>query len=682
MKNFNADDQPIEYFKKMKDIEEKLLIFLDKQDELNENFLIFNEFLQDHKLSENKYELKSFLYLIAAISKNYHRSQDFFTKIELILKSLQEKIKNYYHSFEIFQIFRRNKRLLLFLFQSEVISPNEEIYSIILRNKKYINEKYLEYFYPEFEPFFEEKMKFSIFYPYKSIKIDEFNKKREKGENDNYLCSLIQNDLVVDFITYLEKTNISPSSTIQSSIFETNLFLMKENPTLIEYSAFKGSIQIFKYLYQNNAKITTSIWSYAIHGRNAEIIHFLEEKKIETLQKSYQYLIFRSIKCHYYEMIDYFRNNFCDNEKIDDDYLNRKGLKYYNFGYFTEKSIQSLIDSCKDNPKLNIPYYLCKYDYFLIVEFLLKTEKISDLNYRYEIPLLRIPYNNIRFLNNDIEFYNRDNFQNIKYTGEKLTILNIATRKGNIDIIQLLLKMPKINVDIESTLQYDEPMEKSFSFLDYYQISENKSILHEAVESGFAGVVQFILKNIKFDINCKCSKNRNYEDHFTTAHMKYDEIYEKTLLHLAIERGFIEIIKLLLSNPNININLNSTSRIFEAGGCVCYTTSLTTITKSSLYFAIKNGRIKLIQLLLAQPQIDVEHGITKDSSRGKSDKTEKSPLYLAVEKQNFEIVQLLSNHPKINTRSEIEALELASELKNTQIYQFLSNYDKSSKIKS
>ena len=78
--------------------------FLDKQDEINGSFHKFDEFLQDYKLSENKHALKSFLYLIVAISNNYHRSRSFFTKIELKLKGLQVKIQKYHQSFEIFQI--------------------------------------------------------------------------------------------------------------------------------------------------------------------------------------------------------------------------------------------------------------------------------------------------------------------------------------------------------------------------------------------------------------------------------------------------------------------------------------------------------------------------------------------------------------------------------------------------
>ena len=48
--------------------------------------------------------------------------------------------------------------------------------------------------------------------------IDEFNKKRDIGENDHYICYLIQNDLIIDFITYKEKNIISPTSTINLSM--------------------------------------------------------------------------------------------------------------------------------------------------------------------------------------------------------------------------------------------------------------------------------------------------------------------------------------------------------------------------------------------------------------------------------------------------------------------------------
>ena len=98
-----------------------------------------------------------------------------------------------------------------------------------------------------------------------------------------YICTLIQNDSVIDFISYIEKNNISLLSTIPSSIYETNLFLFNKNPTLIEYAAFYGSIQIFKYLYNKKVEINNSIWLYSIHGKNADIIHFLEENQLNAI---------------------------------------------------------------------------------------------------------------------------------------------------------------------------------------------------------------------------------------------------------------------------------------------------------------------------------------------------------------------------------------------------------------
>ena len=73
-------------------------------------------------------------------------------------------------------------------------------------------------------------------------------KKGIKGENDSYRSSLIRQDLIDDFISHVSRTNISLTSKIEPSIFETNQFLIENKPTLIEYSAFYGSIQICKYL--------------------------------------------------------------------------------------------------------------------------------------------------------------------------------------------------------------------------------------------------------------------------------------------------------------------------------------------------------------------------------------------------------------------------------------------------
>lgn len=88
-----VEQLPVQYFKKMKNIEKNLVKFLDKHDKLNESFIIFYQYLQDQKLLENKQKFKSFLYLLVSLSNYYQHLPNFFTKYKLIFQSLGEKIK-------------------------------------------------------------------------------------------------------------------------------------------------------------------------------------------------------------------------------------------------------------------------------------------------------------------------------------------------------------------------------------------------------------------------------------------------------------------------------------------------------------------------------------------------------------------------------------------------------------
>ena len=66
----------IEYFSKLKNIEEKLLNFLDQEDNEEENYENF-KIINDKKIRTNQYDLKIILYLITKISNNHHRLHNF-----------------------------------------------------------------------------------------------------------------------------------------------------------------------------------------------------------------------------------------------------------------------------------------------------------------------------------------------------------------------------------------------------------------------------------------------------------------------------------------------------------------------------------------------------------------------------------------------------------------------------
>ena len=187
--------------------------------------------------------------------------------------------------------------------------------------------------------------------------------------------------MIDDFIVYVNKTNYSLQSTIEPSIYETNSFLLdQKNISLIEYAVFYGSIQIIFYLIHNNVELTPSLWKYAIHGKNADIIHLLESNKIKPPEDPnnqnnniYEQIFIDSIKCHHNDIANYIKNNYLyNNQKYSKEIL-QNIFKYYNYLFIQNDMINS--DSL---------HFLIKYDHCDFVSFLLKQKDI-DVNMKIMI---------------------------------------------------------------------------------------------------------------------------------------------------------------------------------------------------------------------------------------------------------------------------------------------------------
>ncbi|KAK8835164.1 hypothetical protein M9Y10_018335 [Tritrichomonas musculus] len=260
----------MEYLKKMKAIQDSILEYLDNEDNNEQYFDDLRSLLNFQQSQFDIHELKSILCLISNISKYHHRKSFFFDKIKQIILLLKKEVKQAFSNADIFNIFKDSNRVLLLLFDEDILTLDSNLSTTIDKN----------YFQPEINKLNPDSS---------PIELPEFfYEKRLQGENDSYLCELVRNDNIKDFIIHYNKQEISLSMTIQSSIYETNSFLINQNPTLIEYSAFFGSIQILRFLYQNQVELTSSLWIYSIHGHNPEIIHFLEENQIQPSDGTYQ----------------------------------------------------------------------------------------------------------------------------------------------------------------------------------------------------------------------------------------------------------------------------------------------------------------------------------------------------------------------------------------------------------
>ena len=396
----------------LRSIQAEFLEFIEDDENDEEKFRNLCLVLDNTKIRDNKHNLSLFLHHVASVCANHHRNQNFFCKIERVLRLLKDDLKKHYINSEILNIFKCNKRILLFMIEEKMIIIDDYVVKKIIETE-FIAKNYPQYFAPEIKPFLSEKW-FPKYDPKnyflkKNTWIEDIEKElpenfyelRKKGENDSYICELIREDSVEDFIAYVNRFCISSNANIDSSIYETNSFLIKmqsksdskKGIRLIEYAAFFGSIQIIKYLEMQGAELTSSLWLYVIHSQNAELIHFLEDchieprfkfyrryKKVE--EKSYEGCFKESIKCNHNAFADYFLNNYLQNGDQISKRTFLQNLKYYNFGYIKKEHVNEESSLCK----------ICKYDYYLFTYDLLKNKAINDI----EIKICIIKYNFIK----------------------------------------------------------------------------------------------------------------------------------------------------------------------------------------------------------------------------------------------------------------------------------------------
>lgn len=254
----------------------------------------------------------------------------------------KEQIKQTLSNQKLFHIFKKNKRMLLLLFENGLLIKDEEIKNILSKESNFFN------------------------YLFDKSDDNEIEDKKKKGENDQYICQLIREDNIDEFVIHTNQVNLSLEKiTIRPSLFETNPLLMKTKPTLIEYAAFFGSMNIIKYLCYNRVIMMQSLWIFAIHSNNHELIHFLEEKRLLPFNGSFEKILKESIKCNHDEIADYIRSKYF-NQDEENDFIIKKSLKYYNYTFYPKK-----ID---DN---QILYYLSQYDNYDAVRILVETTDLD-----------------------------------------------------------------------------------------------------------------------------------------------------------------------------------------------------------------------------------------------------------------------------------------------------------------
>ena len=401
-----------------KNIQNALIEYVDEGNEDSYDQLI--KLISELKIEENPNELKDIIRLINTFYNNHHRTRDFFSRIDKLVLHYISNIQQLLSNKENFYICKFNFRFLLLLYQEKIISIEDY-------PKK--SGLFRAFFYEKFHPDFSKVYEITG----ENLDLEKYDETRKIGENHLYICSLIRNDSIKEFISYVNKSNYPLSSRIKRSPFETNELLQgRGEVTLIQYAAFFGSIQVFQYLKMNEVELTPSLWLYAIHSNSPEMIHILEENNV-PITELFEYvshpifarvdkknaskgkilnalkeLMNEAIKCHHNDIFNYLQNNF-DLEKntkepIDDD--EKEGKSFWNkmAGLF-RKDDNKQKNNSNDNNMVNLSdeqllypsifgsynyscfpekiednllfYYLVTYGYTSLVEYFLKEKDIN-----------------------------------------------------------------------------------------------------------------------------------------------------------------------------------------------------------------------------------------------------------------------------------------------------------------
>lgn len=257
----------------------------------------------------------------------------------------------------------------------------------IFNSGKYVIYNYPEYFEPEIINYINTKYKSKcLLKSFPQIFYD--NRKKEMDQDE--LKNIIQNDLIDDFILYIEShykesyempeyfNRKVEKFTIKPSIFESNTLLLENAEIqIIEYAAFCGSCEIFRSLITDGVELTPKIWMYAAHGNSMKLIAILYEYDSNRYLNNKVLGFKEAIKCHHDEIAYFIQSSFLSEKdmsnSIENDYnenIYSYAFQYYNFEYFPI-----------DFQNKFIFHYACQYDYYLICSFIMGN-KMVDYEYK------------------------------------------------------------------------------------------------------------------------------------------------------------------------------------------------------------------------------------------------------------------------------------------------------------
>lgn len=110
-----------EFINTLKEFQDSFIRFIENHENTETDFRYLNDFISKTEIRKDIHKLKLVLHLIAKKSNNHYHLSNFHGKIFKVLTAFKEEIKNYYSNYSIFNIFKSDKQIILFLIEMEII---------------------------------------------------------------------------------------------------------------------------------------------------------------------------------------------------------------------------------------------------------------------------------------------------------------------------------------------------------------------------------------------------------------------------------------------------------------------------------------------------------------------------------------------------------------------------------
>lgn len=239
----------------------------------------------------------------------------------------------------------------------------------------------------------------------------------------------IYNALINDDIEYLQsirsKKNIDLSELFNFPFCVKDKFI--ESATLLQYSAFFGSIKCFKYLIMNTANINfKKLLEYSIAGGNMDIIHITEMQSDDNTITQNKELLKIAIKYMQNDLIEYIVECYgieITHENFEDC--------YYSFNLSAFPILMELVCAYQTDEK-EMNYILCDYisctreylknfrqweaDYFQLMDYCFFDD---DLYYDIPINITEFWCDDYKNLEDDKNYISIRRFKSKKFDHDK-----------------------------------------------------------------------------------------------------------------------------------------------------------------------------------------------------------------------------------------------------------------------